>query len=79
MRSYFGSHGLNHAINEGIDGWGDAALTALEVMPLMGVGKAIIKEGPALIRDFIVNDIINFSINFDISKIIATFAPKRAL
>jgi len=32
-----------------------------------------------MIQLLILNDIINFSINFDISKIIATFAPKRAL
>ena len=34
LTSYFGAHGLNHAINEGIDGWGDAAMTALELTPL---------------------------------------------
>ena len=32
--SAFAGHGLNHAINEGIDGWGDATMTALEVTPL---------------------------------------------
>lgn len=35
--SAFGAHGLNHAINEGINGWGDAAMTALEVAPLGGL------------------------------------------
>ena len=34
LTSGFSTHGLNHAINEGIDDWGDAAMTALEVAPL---------------------------------------------
>lgn len=41
LASYFGAHGLNHAINEGIDGWDDAAMTALEVAPLGRLVKPI--------------------------------------
>ena len=39
ITSGFGAHGLNHAINEGIDGWGDAAMTALEIAPLGRLAK----------------------------------------
>lgn len=39
ITSAFAGHGLNHAINEGIDGWGDAAMTALEVTPLGRLAK----------------------------------------
>lgn len=41
LTSYFGAHGLNHAINEGIDGWGDAAMTALELAPLGRLVKPV--------------------------------------
>lgn len=41
LTSYFGAHGLNHAINEGVNGWGDAAMTALEVAPLGRLVKPI--------------------------------------
>lgn len=41
--SAFGAHGLNHAINEGINGWGDAAMTTLEVAPLGGLVNPIYK------------------------------------
>lgn len=34
MAAGFAGHGLNHAVNEGINGWGDAAMTAMEVTPL---------------------------------------------
>lgn len=34
MEAGFAGHGLNHAVNEGIDSWGDAATTALELTPL---------------------------------------------
>ena len=44
LTSYFGAHGLNHAINEGIDGWGDAAMTALEVAPLGRLAKPVYEE-----------------------------------
>ena len=40
----FGAHGLNHAINEGIDGWGDAAMTALEVAQLGRLAIPIAQE-----------------------------------
>lgn len=43
ITSTFGAHGLNHAINEGIDGWGDAAVTALEIAPLGGLVNPIYK------------------------------------
>ena len=45
LTSYFGAHGLNHAINEGINGWGDAAMTALEVTPLGRLAKPIWNAG----------------------------------
>ena len=41
LTSAFAGHGLNHAINEGIDDWGDAAMTALEVTPLGRMAKPI--------------------------------------
>ena len=34
MEAGFAGHGLNHTVNEGIDDWGDAATTALELTPL---------------------------------------------
>lgn len=34
INSAFASHGLNHAVNEGVDGFGDAVLTGLEIAPL---------------------------------------------
>jgi hypothetical protein len=36
MTSYFGAHGLNDIVNGNANAW-----TALEVMPLMGVGKSL--------------------------------------
>lgn len=34
INSAFSAHGLNHAVNEGVDGFGDAVLTGLEIAPL---------------------------------------------
>lgn len=34
VNSAFAAHGLNHAINEDVDGFGDAVLTGLEIAPL---------------------------------------------
>lgn len=45
LTSYFGAHGLNHAINEGIDGWGDAAMTALELAPLGQLARPMYNAG----------------------------------
>lgn len=39
LKSAFAGHGLNHWINEGVDGWGDAAMTALEMAPLGGLAR----------------------------------------
>ena len=41
LESAFAGHGLNHAINEGIDGWGDAAMTAMELAPLERLAKPL--------------------------------------
>lgn len=41
VESGFAAHGLSHAINEGINGPVDAAITALEVVPMLQVGKPI--------------------------------------
>ena len=41
MEAGFAGHGLNHAVNEGVDGWGDAAMTALEVAPLGKLAKPV--------------------------------------
>lgn len=41
----FGAHGLNHWVNEGIDGWGDAAMTAMEIAPLGGLVKPMWNAG----------------------------------
>ena len=42
INSAFGAHGLNHAINEGIDGIGDAVTTGLELIPLSQLAKPAI-------------------------------------
>lgn len=34
INSAFASHGLNHAVNEGVNGFGDAVTTGLELIPL---------------------------------------------
>ena len=34
INSAFSAHGLNHAVNEGVDGFDDAVLTGLEIAPL---------------------------------------------
>lgn len=52
MEAGFAGHGLNHAVNEGIDGWGDAAITALEITPLGRVIKPIIKETAAAVEKY---------------------------
>lgn len=52
MEASFAGHGLNHAANEGIDGWGDAAMTALEITPLGRVIKPIIKETAAAVEKY---------------------------
>ena len=49
----FGAHGLNHAINEGIDGWGDAAMTALEVAPLGRLAKPVLNEVAPAAKNFV--------------------------
>lgn len=41
IASAFAGHGLNHWINEGINGYGDAFMTALELTPLGRVAKPI--------------------------------------
>lgn len=52
LTSGFGTHGLNHAINEGIDGWGDAAMTALEVAPLGRLAKPMFNEAALAIENY---------------------------
>ena len=37
----FAGHGLNHIVNDGVDGWGDAAMTALEMTPLGRLAKPV--------------------------------------
>ena len=41
----FAGHGLNHTVNEDIDGWEDAAITALEIAPLGKLAKPIYDAG----------------------------------
>ena len=41
IESAFTGHGLNHAINEGINGYGDAATTAMELIPLGRLAKPV--------------------------------------
>lgn len=48
LTSGFAAHGLNHAINEGVDGWGDAALTALEIAPLGRAVKPVVQEATSI-------------------------------
>ena len=44
IESAFAGHGLNHAVNEGINGLDDAAMTALEVAPLGKLARHIYEE-----------------------------------
>lgn len=48
----FGAHGLNHWLNEGIDGWGDAAMTALEVAPLGRLARPMWNEAALAIENY---------------------------
>jgi hypothetical protein len=41
----FAGHGLNHIVNDGVDGWGDAAMTALEVTPLGRLARPMVNAG----------------------------------
>lgn len=41
IESAFAGHGLNHTINEGINGYGDAATTAMELIPLGRLAKPV--------------------------------------
>lgn len=50
LTSAFAGHGLNHAINEGIDGWGDAAMTALELAPLGRLAKPLYESTSNIIN-----------------------------
>lgn len=42
VNSAFAAHGLNHAVNEGVDGIGDAAVTTLEMLPLFQMSSKFI-------------------------------------
>lgn len=55
ITSGFAGHGLNHAINEGIDGWGDTTMTALEITPLGRVISPIAKEASTAATSYIRN------------------------
>lgn len=48
----FAGHGLNHAVNEGVDGWGDAAMTALEITPLGRLAKPVYNTGIELSKKY---------------------------
>lgn len=50
ITSAFGAHGLNHAINEGVDGYGDAAMTALEISPLGRVIRPMFNKVPNIVK-----------------------------
>lgn len=54
IESAFAGHGLNHVINEGINGYEDAATTAMELTPLGRLAKPVYKT---------VNPYINFAYN----------------
>lgn len=41
VNSAFAAHGLNHAVNENIDGLGDAAVTTLEMLPLFQMSSKL--------------------------------------
>lgn len=56
LTSAFAGHGLNHWINEGIDGLGDAAMTALEVAPLGRVISPVYQVGKTLVNPIIENE-----------------------
>ena len=43
LEAAFAGHGLNHVVNEGIDGWEDAATTAVELTPLASLAKPLYK------------------------------------
>ena len=62
--SAFAGHGLNHAINEGTDGWGDAAMTALELAPLGRLVKPMYNAGNKAINTWfngLESDIVNIT------------------
>lgn len=50
ITSAFGAHGLNHAINEGVDGYGDAAMTAMEIAPLGRVIRPMFNIVPNIVK-----------------------------
>lgn len=52
ITSAFAGHGLNHTINEGIDGWGDAAMTALELSPLGRLARPMFNETALAIENY---------------------------
>ena len=54
----FAGHGLNHLFNEGINGYGDAAMTALELSPLGKLSQPIYRTGKAFASPF-VQQVIN--------------------
>lgn len=68
--SAFGAHGLNHAINEGINGWGDVAITALEMVPITQVVKPVWNTGNYLVNNYKdVKALNNFINKYDYSII----------
>lgn len=44
IKSAFAGHGINHSINENVDGLGDAAMTAMELAPLGQLARPLYKR-----------------------------------
>jgi len=75
----FAGHGLNHAINEGINGWGDAAMTALEVAPLGRLARPMwnaSKEGLQYAAKAADNAARYISPSYDLYRTIGETTPR---
>ena len=75
----FAGHGLNHAINEGIDGWGDAAMTAMELTPLGELAKPVwnaSKEGLQYTAKVVDNTARYVSPSYDLYRTIVETTPR---
>ena len=79
LTSAFGAHGINHAVNEGINGLGDAAMTALEVTPLGRLAKPIWnvgKDGLQYIAKVADNAARYASPSYDLYRTISGTTPR---
>jgi len=57
LTSTFGAHGVNHIVNEGTNGWGDAAMTALEIAPLGRLARPMWNTGKQIAERWVEKQI----------------------